>query len=53
MVQPALLLLARFVGGLGGGLFHTVGLSYIDDNVEKSESPFLISIPRILKLSLN
>jgi hypothetical protein len=42
---PALILfLASFVSGLGGKLYHALGISYMDDNIKKSKAPFLVSM---------
>lgn len=42
--------LAQLVGGIGGSLYYTLGVSYIDDNVKKSKTPALISLSYFLRL---
>jgi len=37
------LVLASAVSGIAGTLFYTVGVSYMDDNVQKKKAPALIS----------
>jgi hypothetical protein len=39
----ALFFLANFISGIGGSLYHTLGVSYMDDNIQKSKTPFLVS----------
>jgi hypothetical protein len=35
--------LANFVAGMGGSLYYTLGVSYMDDNIQKAKTPALIS----------
>lgn len=42
--------LAQLVGGVGGSLYYTLGVSYIDDNVKKSKTPALISLSYFLRM---
>lgn len=42
--------LAQLVGGVGGSLYYTLGVSYIDDNVKKSKKPALISLSYFLRM---
>lgn len=39
----AVLFLAQVVSGIGGGLYYTLGVSYMDDNTKKSKTPALLS----------
>lgn len=41
---------AQFVSGIGGSLYYTLGISYIDDNVKKSKTPVLISFSYFFRL---
>lgn len=43
IVAPIILFLAQFISGLGGTLYHTLGVSYMDDNVKRSNTPLLLS----------
>lgn len=38
-----ILFTAQFISGMGGPLFYTLGISYMDDNIKKSKTPALIS----------
>ncbi|XP_050324330.1 solute carrier organic anion transporter family member 74D-like [Bactrocera neohumeralis] len=40
----AVLFLAQVVSGIGGGLYYTLGISYMDDNTKKSKTPALLSL---------
>jgi hypothetical protein len=40
---PTILFLANFVAGIGGSLYYTLGVSYMDDNIQKAKTPALIS----------
>ncbi|XP_011177962.3 solute carrier organic anion transporter family member 5A1 [Zeugodacus cucurbitae] len=40
----AVLFLAQVVSGIGGGLYYTLGVSYMDDNTKKSKTPALLSL---------
>jgi hypothetical protein len=40
---PTILFLANFVAGMGGSLYYTLGVSYMDDNIQKAKTPALIS----------
>ena len=37
------LFLAQFISGIGGSLYYTLGVSYMDDNIKKSKTPVLLS----------
>uniref|UniRef100_A0A1I8PZI4 Solute carrier organic anion transporter family member n=2 Tax=Stomoxys calcitrans TaxID=35570 RepID=A0A1I8PZI4_STOCA len=39
-----LLFVAQFIAGVGGSLYYTLGVSYMDDNTEKSKAPAMLSI---------
>lgn len=38
-----ILFIAQLVSGIGGSLYYTLGVSYMDDNTKKSKTPALIS----------
>jgi hypothetical protein len=40
---PTILFVANFVAGMGGSLYYTLGVSYMDDNIQKAKTPALIS----------
>jgi hypothetical protein len=40
---PTILFTANFVAGMGGSLYYTLGVSYMDDNIRKAKTPALIS----------
>nr|CAD7432302.1 unnamed protein product [Timema monikensis] len=49
--MPAIIFFtANFIAGIGGALYHTIGMSYMDDNIEKHKIPFLISLSHFLRL---
>lgn len=50
-LAPQLLLFcAQFISGIGGTLYYTLGISFMDDNVQKSKTPALISISMFLRM---
>ncbi|XP_011500420.1 PREDICTED: solute carrier organic anion transporter family member 5A1 [Ceratosolen solmsi marchali] len=46
----ALLFVAQLVSGIGGSLYYTLGVSYMDDNIQKSKTPALISFSYFLRM---
>lgn len=38
-----ILFMAQLISGIGGSLYYTLGVSYMDDNIKKSKTPALIS----------
>lgn len=43
-LAPQLVLFAaQFISGIGGSLYYTLGVSYMDDNTKKSRTPVLLS----------
>ncbi|XP_020712743.1 LOW QUALITY PROTEIN: solute carrier organic anion transporter family member 4A1 [Ceratitis capitata] len=40
----AVFFLAEVISGVGGGLYYTLGVSYMDDNTKKSKTPALLSL---------
>ncbi|EGI66486.1 PREDICTED: solute carrier organic anion transporter family member 2A1-like [Acromyrmex echinatior] len=45
-----LLFIAQLVSGVGGSLYYTLGVSYMDDNIQKSKTPALISFSYFLRM---
>ncbi|XP_044742065.1 solute carrier organic anion transporter family member 74D [Chrysoperla carnea] len=45
-----ILFIAQLISGVGGSLYHTLGVSYMDDNIKKSKTPALISISYFIRL---
>lgn len=45
-----LLFMAQLVSGVGGSLYYTLGTSYMDDNIQKSKTPMLISVSYFLRM---
>lgn len=50
IAPQALLFLAQLVSGIGGSLYYTLGVSYMDDNIQKSKTPALISFSYFLRM---
>lgn len=50
LMPQVVFFLAQLVGGVGGSLYYSLGVSYIDDNVKKSKTPALISLSYCLRL---
>lgn len=40
---------ATFITGLGGPLFYTLGITYMDNNVKRSLTPLLLSVMSTLR----
>ncbi|PSN45336.1 hypothetical protein C0J52_18706 [Blattella germanica] len=47
---PMILFSANFVAGIGGTLYYTLGVSYMDDNIQKAKTPALISFSYFLRM---
>lgn len=41
---------AQLVAGVGQSLKHTLGISYLDDNIKKSKAPALVSFSYFIRL---
>lgn len=46
------LFLAQFVSGIGGPLYYSLGVSYMDDNIQKSKTPALVSKAKLIFIHL-
>lgn len=44
LLPQILLFFAQFIAGVGCSLYYTLGISYMDDNTEKSKAPAMLSI---------
>ncbi|XP_030370768.1 solute carrier organic anion transporter family member 74D [Scaptodrosophila lebanonensis] len=45
-----ILFVAQFISGIGGSLYYTLGVSYMDDNTKKSKTPALLSLSYFLRM---
>ncbi|XP_054738862.1 solute carrier organic anion transporter family member 74D-like [Anastrepha obliqua] len=43
LAPQVVLFLAEIVSGIGGALYYTLGIAYMDDNTKKSKTPALLS----------
>lgn len=50
LAPQVILFVAQLVAGIGGSLYYTLGVSYMDDNIKKSKTPVLISLSYFLRL---
>jgi hypothetical protein len=50
---PTILFTANFVAGMGGSLYYTLGVSYMDDNIQKAKTPALVSEYRHYNVTLS
>lgn len=50
LAPQILLFCAQFISGVGGTLYYTLGISYMDDNVQKSKTPALVSVSMFLRM---
>ncbi|KAJ8958762.1 hypothetical protein NQ314_006378 [Rhamnusium bicolor] len=49
--SPQLILFtAQFISGIGGSLYYTLGVSYMDDNIKKSKTPALFSFSYFIRM---
>ncbi|KAG8273911.1 hypothetical protein J6590_011460 [Homalodisca vitripennis] len=45
-----ILFCANLIAGIGGSLYYTLGVSYMDDNIPRSKSPLFVSISFFLRM---
>ncbi|XP_039275569.1 solute carrier organic anion transporter family member 74D [Nilaparvata lugens] len=50
MAPAVILFIAQLISGVGGSLYFTLGVSYMDDNIKKSKTPALISFSYFLRM---
>lgn len=43
LAPQLILFIAQLISGVGGSLYYTLGVSYMDDNIKKAKTPALIS----------
>ncbi|KAH1029940.1 hypothetical protein HUJ05_003086 [Dendroctonus ponderosae] len=49
--SPQLILFAaQFISGIGGSLYYTLGVSYMDDNIKRSKTPALFSFSYFIRM---
>ncbi|XP_019868360.1 solute carrier organic anion transporter family member 74D [Aethina tumida] len=49
--SPQLILFAaQFISGIGGPLYYTLGVSYMDDNIKRSKTPALFSFSYFIRM---
>jgi len=53
MATTMILFVAQLISGIGGTLFYTVGVSYMDDNIQRNKTPALISKYQRIHKSMN
>ncbi|XP_073991021.1 solute carrier organic anion transporter family member 74D-like isoform X1 [Rhodnius prolixus] len=46
----ALFFLAQLISGIGGSLYYTLGVSYMDDNIKRSKTPALVSFSYFIRM---
>ncbi|BES92194.1 Organic anion [Nesidiocoris tenuis] len=50
-IAPQIILfLAQFISGIGGSLYYTLGVAYMDDNIKKSKTPALVSLSYFIRM---
>lgn len=50
LAPQLVLFLAQFISGIGGSLYYTLGVSYMDDNTKKSKTAALLSLSYFLRM---
>ncbi|XP_046672748.1 solute carrier organic anion transporter family member 74D-like [Homalodisca vitripennis] len=50
LAPQIILFMAHFISGIGGSLYYTLGVSYMDDNTSRSKSPILVSISYFMRM---
>ena len=50
LAPQVLLFIAQLVSGVGSSLYYSLGTSYMDDNIQKSKTPMLISFSYFLRM---
>ncbi|KAK6619421.1 hypothetical protein RUM43_012178 [Polyplax serrata] len=50
-IYPTMILfVAQLIGGVGGSVYYSLGVTYMDDNIQKSKTPVLISFAYFLRM---
>ncbi|XP_054267438.1 solute carrier organic anion transporter family member 74D-like [Macrosteles quadrilineatus] len=50
LAPQIILFTAQLVSGVGGSLYYTLGVSYMDDNIKRSKTPALVSFSYFLRM---
>ncbi|KAL1123244.1 hypothetical protein AAG570_002331 [Ranatra chinensis] len=50
LAPQVILFLAQLIAGVGGSLYYTLGVSYMDDNIKRSKTPALISFSYFIRM---
>ncbi|XP_055379740.1 solute carrier organic anion transporter family member 74D-like isoform X2 [Condylostylus longicornis] len=50
LAPQIMLFMAQFISGIGGSLYYTLGVSYMDDNIKKSKTPALLSLSYFMRM---
>ncbi|XP_054269028.1 solute carrier organic anion transporter family member 74D-like isoform X1 [Macrosteles quadrilineatus] len=50
LAPQAILFLAQLISGIGDSLYHSLGVSYMDDNTKRSKTPALVSLSYFLRM---
>lgn len=50
MAPQIMLFVAHMLSGIGGPVFGTLGIAYMDDNIKKSKIPIFVSFTNFLKM---
>ncbi|GLV37583.1 Organic anion transporting polypeptide 58Dc [Carabus blaptoides fortunei] len=50
VAPQVILFIAQLISGVGGSLYYTLGVTYMDDNIKKSKTPALISFSYFLRM---
>jgi hypothetical protein len=52
-VPTAIFLAAFLMFGVGNSVYHTLGISYLDDNIRKDKTPMLLGIECLVGCRMN
>ncbi|XP_046672746.1 solute carrier organic anion transporter family member 74D-like [Homalodisca vitripennis] len=50
LAPQVILFLAHVMSGIGGSLYYTLGVCYMDDNIQKSKSPALVGLSFFMRM---
>ena len=50
IIPQLILFVAQLISGVGGSLYYTLGVAYMDDNIKKSKTPALISLDHVVEI---
>ncbi|XP_069675275.1 solute carrier organic anion transporter family member 74D-like [Periplaneta americana] len=49
-IPSAIFIVSFFILGIGTSMYYTLGISYLDDNVRKNKTPFLLAIWQCIRM---